>query len=133
MNPNANLHTHLNKIKPDGLDVLDRRTVLEEVGHQLMRLVVTKLATPHTLDVEDVVPVTGSSRNGIRRSRQCLGKHFGVLEFPQGGVGIYRAVGPCRDWRIVGQSVQFESVVNHFFTFLQIKNLKPFKLKSKQI
>ena len=69
--------------------MLDRRTVLEEVGHQLVRQVVTKLAPPHTLDVEDVVLVASGSRGCIGGSRQCLGKHFGFLIFLKGS-GIYR-------------------------------------------
>ena len=41
--------------------------MLEKAGHQLMRLVMAKLATPHTLDVEDVVPMTGSSSSRVGR------------------------------------------------------------------
>jgi len=70
--------TLANKNKPHALDPIGGRTVLEEVGHQLVRLVVAKLATPHPLDVEDVVPMTGGSRGRGRTGRQCLGEHFRV-------------------------------------------------------
>ena len=74
----AKTKTQANKDKPQALDALDRRTVLEEVGHQLVRLVVAKRATPHPLDVEDVVPMTGGSRGGGWSGRQCLREHFRV-------------------------------------------------------
>jgi hypothetical protein len=67
-----------NKNKPHSLDALDRWTVLEEVRHQLMRLVVAKLATPHPLDVKDVVPMTGGSRGRGSRGWQCFREHFRV-------------------------------------------------------
>jgi len=75
---NTKTKTLANKNKPHALDPIGCRTVLEEVGHQLVRLVVAKLATPHPLDVEDVVPMTGGSRGSGRRGRQCLGEHFRV-------------------------------------------------------